>query len=68
MVTCKLQQIQILRKWQSSKRFKGTLHAIMTISDPQRYPFNLYLINYVEDFVVFLDLKQLNSIPVFVLQ
>ena len=33
----------------------------MTVSDLQRYPCNLYLINDVEDIVVFLDLKVLIS-------
>ena len=32
-------------------------HSKMTMPDSQRYPWNLYLIDNVEDIVVFLDLK-----------
>ena len=38
-----------------------TLNAMMTLSDLQRYPWNLYLINIVEDNVGLLGVKMLNS-------
>ena len=38
-----------------------TLNPKMTQSDLQRYPWNLYLINNVEDIVIFLGLKVFNS-------
>ena len=36
------------------------LHAKMAMPDSQRYPGNLYLINNMEDIVVFLGLKVFN--------
>jgi len=38
----------------------SNLHADMAMSDSQRYPFALYLINNVQDIVVFRGLKVLN--------
>ena len=38
-----------------------TLNPKMTLSDLQRYPWNLYFINNVEDIVIFLGLKVFNS-------
>ena len=37
----------------------SNLHADMAMSDSQRYPFALYLINNVQDIVVFRGLKVL---------
>ena len=37
------------------------LHTKMSMPNSQRYPLNLYLINIVEDFVVFLGLNEFTS-------
>ena len=36
-----------------SAQFQVTIHAMMIMSDIQRYPLNLYLINNVEDILSF---------------
>ena len=42
-------------------KFQVTLYAKMAMPDLQRYPGNLYLVTSLEDIVIFLGLKVLNS-------
>jgi len=49
-----------VQEWVDFGVSQRNLHAKMAMPDSQRYPWNLYLINYVEDIVVLRGLEVFN--------